>query len=284
MKRGVARVLALLLRKIGFRKKVIEQNLQYAFPGDSDEKALKREELLREAYLHLGHLFPELLLLFGPLDRYVQKFGVLENFQIWEDARKSGKGVIFLASHLGNWEVMAGTGAKEGMDLLMVTKRLKPDWVHAAIEKGRMRCGVKATYEPQTFRDVLGHLRKNGTVGVVLDQYAGPPVGVRVPFFGVPVGTHSVIATLARRTGAPVLPVKSRREPDGRWVVTIEPPVRWETQEDLSEIALNTARYSERIEQQIRQTPGQWLWTHNRFKGELGPLRPTEWQEQRTRG
>jgi len=75
--------------------------------------------------------------------------------------------------------------------------------------------------EGGTLKDVLRHLSKNGTVGFVMDQYSGPPVGVRVPVFGVPVGTPAVIATLAKRTGAVVLPAVNYRLPDGRFVTEI---------------------------------------------------------------
>src|SRR6185312_635098 len=118
----------------------------------------------------------------------------------------------FVSSHVGNWEIMSGSGALlGGIDLMIVTKRLKPAWIHRAIERGRIRSGVKGTYEPRPMKDVLRHLSKNGTVGFVMDQYPGPPVGVRVPVFGVPTGTPAAIAALARRTGAPVVPVVNYR-------------------------------------------------------------------------
>jgi KDO2-lipid IV(A) lauroyltransferase len=150
---------------------------------------------------------------------------------------------------------------------MIVTKHLKPEWLHRAIEAGRARCGVQATYEPRTLKDVLAHLKRNGTVGFVLDQYAGPPVGVRVPFFGVPVGTMTAIAMLARRTGAKVVPVVNYREPDGRHVVSIRPALEWIPAKDPSEeLAVNTARYAEEMERDIREHPGQWLWIHRRWK------------------
>ena len=101
---------------------------------------------------------------------------------------------------------------------MIVTKRLKPSWIHEAVERGRSRCHYKATYEPRTMKDVLRHLKSGETVGFVMDQYSGPPVGIRVPVFGVPVGTPAAIATLAKRTGAPVIPVVSYRLEDGRYV------------------------------------------------------------------
>jgi KDO2-lipid IV(A) lauroyltransferase len=106
-----------------------------------------------------------------------------------------------------------------------------------------------------------------------------------VPFFGVPVGTISAVAVVAKRTGAPVLPVVNYRDPvRGRYVVEIHPPLAWKTHEDPDfEIAQNTAHYSEVLEGHIRQYPEQWLWTHRRFKGDLSPLRENEWSSGRSR-
>jgi KDO2-lipid IV(A) lauroyltransferase len=276
------RALGVILRKLNLRAKVVRQNLELAFPAD----ARKREQLFNEAYRHLGSLVFEILMLLGPMKRFVLKKCELRGAAHWRDAKAQGKGVIFLASHVGNWEIMAATGALHGgMDLMLVTKHLKPEWLHRAIEAGRTRCGVRATYEPKTLKDVLGHLKRNGTVGIVLDQYAGPPIGVRVPVFGVPVGTSTAIAALARRTGAAILPVVNYRTKDG-WVVDIRAPLGWREVADADttrELAENTAAYSGALERDILDHPEQWLWIHRRFKGDLSPLREGEWDEGRAR-
>lgn len=283
LRRAWARGVGLVLRALRFREKVIEQNLQIAFPGA--ENAARRQELKRSAYTHLGFLVLEVLLLLGPMKQAVKKRGVLKGFENWQRAQEQGKGAIFLASHVGNWEIMSAVGAQAGIDLLLVTKQLKPAWLHEAIESGRKRVGVSGTYEPKTFRDVLKHLKEKKTVGIVLDQYTGPPVGVRVPVFGVPVGTHTVLATLAKRTAAPVLPVVNYRDHSGRQIVEIFPAVDWKADDDANrEIALNTANYSAILEKHILAHPEQWLWTHKRFKGDLSPLKAGEWSEGRRKG
>lgn len=280
--------LGALLRLLKLRAKIVEQNLAIAYPGS--ENLEQRNRLYGESYRSLGRLILEVLLLFGPMKRFVQTRSELRGAENWRAAKEAGKGVLFLSSHVGNWEIMAATGAiHAGMDLMIVTKHLKPEWLHRTIEEGRRRCGVDATYEPRTLKDVLAHLKRNGTVGFVLDQYAGAPVGVRVPFFGVPVGTMTALAMLARRTGAKVLPVVNYRLPGGRHVVEIRPALEWvegasggeASQEE--EIARNTARYAEEMERDVRSHPEQWLWIHRRFKGDLSPLRKDEWSQGRPR-
>lgn len=270
------------LRLTGIRAGVVRQNLAIAFP--TADKEMQKKQFL-EAYRHLGNLVLEILLLFGPMKAFTLRFGELKGVENWRSAKEAGKGVIFLSSHVGNWETMAAVGSLHGgMDLMLVTKHLKPEWLHRSIESGRRRCGVLATYEPKTLRDVLGHLKKNGTVGFVLDQYAGPPVGVRVPVFGVPVSTSTAVAMLAKRTGAAVLPVVNYRTPDGHLVVDVRPPLEWLGDSDSAcELAKNTAHYAKKVEDDIITHPDQWLWTHRRFKGDLSPLREGEWSNGRPR-
>lgn len=270
-----------ILRQFKFRSKVVKKNLHIAFP----EQRAQQETIYREFYSQFGNLVCEILLLFGPMKNFVFKNVQLLGIENWERARREGKGVLFLSSHVGNWEVMSAAGALIGkIDLLLVTKLLKPVWFHREIENGRKGCGVKGTYEPRTLRDVLSHLKKNGTVGFVLDQYTGPPIGVRVPVFNIPVGTSTVLATLAKRTGAKVLPVKNFRKPDGSWVVEISPALDWKSDPNPHlELAMNTAEYARIVEKHILQHPEQWLWTHRRFKGDLSPLGEDEWKGSRLR-
>jgi KDO2-lipid IV(A) lauroyltransferase len=270
------------LRALGMRRPVVEQNLKLAFPQESEAF---RQQIVREAYNHLGYLIFEILLLLGPMRRFIANHCRLVGFENWQAAKARGKGVIFVASHVGNWEIMAASGAVlHSIDIMIVTKKLKPAWLHRAIESGRSKVGVQATYEPRTLKDVLRHLSKNGTVGFVMDQYSGPPVGVRVPVFGIPVGTPSAIAMLAKRTGATVLSVVNYRTEKGDFVTEIRSPLAWtECEDPRLEVAENTARFAAVLEKDIYAHPGQWLWTHRRFKGDLGPLRPGEWLEGRSR-
>ena len=279
----LARTFGAILRIVGYRAAVVRQNLRYAFPGDDPARVRERKVLVRDFYRHLGRLGCELLMLFGPIRRYASAQGSVQGIEHWRRAEADGRGAILLAAHTGNWEVEAAAFAMVADGgLLLVSRYYKPDWLRRAIERGRNACGLDSTYEPRTMRDILGRLKQNRTVGIVLDQFTAPPVGVRVPFFGVPVGTNVAIAVLAKRTGAHVLPIANHRLANGRIVVEIGPPVPWQAHENPEvELAINTAAYSAIVERQIREHPAQWLWSHRRFKGDLAPLREHEWERGR---
>jgi len=280
---NLGKALGCLLRKLRVRAAVVNQNLHLAYPGIQNAKL--REQLFTESYGNLGQLSLELLMLLGPMSSFIRRNSVVHGVEHFERAKARNSGIIILSSHLGNWEVMGAAGAYwAGIDSMIVTKHLKPEWFHKAIERGRLACGVRATYEPKTMRDILAQLKKKSVVGFVLDQYAGPPVGVRVPFLGVNVSTSTALATLVKRTGAIVLPAFNYRDKEGRFIIEIKPPLEWKAAPDLrAELAINTAAYVAELEKDVRRFPGQWLWIHRRFKGDLSPLRENEWQEGRPR-
>ncbi len=273
--------LAAVYRCLKLRRQVIRENIARAQAARPDWTPPTEWSI----YRHLARLTWEICLLFGPMKRYCEKYSVVEGIEHWEKAKSLGKGVICLGSHIGNWEVMGGACSPLGVNMMLVTKQLKPPFIFNGIIEGRKKIGVLATYEPRTLKDVLKHLKAGGTIGMVIDQYAGPPVGIRVPFFGIPVGTQSAVAFLAKRTGAPVVPAYSFWDEKRRKrVVRIEPILEWESSDDAEyEIAVNTARMSSLIENQVFDHPSEWLWSHRRFKGDLSPLRVGEWTEGRAR-
>ena len=135
------RCLGWILKQVGFRTRIVRANLLRAYPDQIREQ----ERIFKESYVHLGRLFLEILLLFGPLlrvpflVRFVMRQMTLKGREHSHAALQNGKGVIFLGSHLGNWEVMIVGGAVlANVNVLMVTKQIKPRWLHQILERGRL--------------------------------------------------------------------------------------------------------------------------------------------------
>lgn len=270
---ALGRALGRLLRYGGFRTSVARANMELAFP---DWTAEAREKLFRDHYDELGILFLELIRMFYRFDRFFERYVDQDGKEHLEAALAEGKGAFAFTAHLGNWEVLTLSGREIfGRQTVMVTKELKPAWLHRVIAVTRELLGVKMACEPRTMQGVLRGLKDNNIVGWVMDQYAGAPVGARVPFFGKPVGSHTALAALALRTGTPVLAGIAVRKPDGRYLLQFTPPFKLVEREttDATLIA-NTALFVSQTEAWIREYPAQWLWVHRRWKGDLSPLPP----------
>lgn len=263
---------------IGYRKKVSKENIKNCFPKLSNEE---QELLFRKNYQHLGVLLLELLHFFSPFKshykNYVLKNSKFSGLENWHAVQKKNKGAIFIASHLGNWEIMVAAGAIQGIPITMITKHLKPEWLHKQIENTRSSVGVKAAYEPRTLPAIMRALRNNEAIGFVMDQYAGPPIGIPVKFFGVEVGTLAAVGTLLSRTNTSVLPVFSYRDENGILHVEIEPELDVgnflpeNEQSNRADIQKTTQFLAAHVESWVRKFPEQWLWTHRRFKNVVWP-------------
>jgi len=95
-----------------------------------------------------------------------------------------------------------------------------------------------------------------------------PPQGVFVPFFGLEACTGSGLARVARQTGAAVVPgFLLWHEDEQRYVLHFGGELRVQRSENAEEDAVvNTALFTETIEQYVRRYPDQWLWLHRRWK------------------
>jgi KDO2-lipid IV(A) lauroyltransferase len=244
------------------RRKIAAENIARCLQELSEEE---RRDLLTQNYEHYGRMVLELAHMFAPLPghfrAYVLRNVSIEGHENWAQAEARGKGVLFLGSHIANWEFAASVGAIKDIPVTIVTRRLKPAWLHDWMEKTRLSVGVRAAYQPRTIATVMKALRDNGGVVFVMDQYMPPPMGEPMRLFGVNVHTLAAIAPLARRTGAAILPVLPRREADGRVRIIIEPEIAL-TNDDKAD----NQRLADHVEGWMRACAGQALWAHRRFK------------------
>ncbi len=131
----------------------------------------------------------------------------------------------------------------------------------------RTRTGGTLISRRKAAPGILRALRKGAAVGVLNDQYSRRTRGVFVPFFGVRCSTSAGIATLALRTGSPVLPAYTLRDGPDHHLLTILPPLETpQTGDRKRDIEVATAHYNEALEAIIRKHPEQWMWGHRRFR------------------
>lgn len=263
---ALARALGrLVFRARLFKRAVVEANLARCFPR---LEAAPRLALIRRNYEHYGLLLFEYMHFFSPFAghwrRYVPTAARLEGLENWRRAHARGKGVIFFCSHLGSWEAGAAAVALGGVEATIVTKVLTPRWLHEKITASRASVGMSAAFHPGSMVSVLKTLRRGGSVAFMNDQYARPPMGLPVVFFGTRVDTLSVVGPLARRTGAVVLPLHTFRLADGTTIARIEP--EFDLAAAGEDAAAATQLVAGRVEEWVRESPEQWLWMHRRFK------------------
>ena len=141
-----------------------------------------------------------------PLDNAVRLGEGREYFQA---ARQSGRGILLVTLHLGNWELGAALLGREGVEPLVLTAQEPETDLTEIRAASRARHGIKTLVVGANafgFVEVVKRLNDGGVVAVLLDR---PPeaTGVEVEFFGRSFRASIAAAELARASGCIVLPV-----------------------------------------------------------------------------
>lgn len=246
------------------RRKVVLSNLQIAFPEWSEKQ---RVQVARESMFGMGQTLAEFLLMVDFSKQDALKVFEFEGLNHLDQAFAKEKGVLLLTCHLGNGDYGCAAMARKGYRLNMISKQFKAVWLNDAWFGLRRRMGTGFIREEKSSAEILKALKRNEGVIFVLDQFMGPPVGVRTQFFGKVTGTAMGLAVFAQRTKAPLVPAYTFRLPDGRLKIVFDAELDLgPLLDDRANIPRMTQIYTDKIEQYVRAHPEQWMWLHRRWK------------------
>lgn len=224
------------------------------------------EEVIKENFRNLGRSFIEVVKIYFGRGRGTLRKTVIRGMEHFEKARAKGKGVIFITGHCGNWELLAIMSSYKVAPLSVVARPLNNPYLNTFLEKARSRYGNRAIYKKGALRAILATLKDGGLVGILMDQAVLPDEGYVISFLGRGAWTTKMPALLARKTGAPAVPVFIRRTGEGH-EITVHPEVSLSSNSNQEEaVREDTERFSSFIEDYIRENPSQWLWMHRRWK------------------
>ncbi|NKB46666.1 MAG: lipid A biosynthesis acyltransferase, partial [Legionellales bacterium] len=190
--------------------------------------------------------------------------------QLYE-SQKSG--LLILTGHFGNWEFAPLAGIlnfdQYQGKFFFIRRLLKIKWLEKLLFRRYYKFGLGVIPSRGSMNQVCDELDAGNSIIFVMDQHAvvENKDGIRVDFFGKPAGTYRSLATIARYTGAPVVPAACYRKADGKHVLHFLDPIPWqEAQTAQAEIYQNTLAYNQALENIILAHPEQWMWLHNRWK------------------
>lgn len=265
---AIARVLAKssfsLLKK---QRNTILGNLDVAF-GDQMNKEEKRK-IAREMVINVFKGFFEGFYIASRFRKKVDGIATIEGKEHLDQALVSGKGVIALSAHFGNFTLLGALMAKEHYPFYMVIRPPKSKPVEKLFKKFRDSAGQK-TISTQPWRECLRKmlhcLRNNEIICLITDENKRRG-GVKVNFFGQDSSTAMGPAIFSLRTGATIVPIFIIRQKDDTHKIIIEPPLEFNlTGNQTEDIRHITSTFTERIESYIKAYPDQWFWLNRRWK------------------
>lgn len=187
----------------------------------------------------------------------------MRGMEHFEAALARGKGVAFVTGHCGNWELMALSFGVRCQSISVVARRQDNRDLNAVLEKIRSGYGNTIFYREGAVRSMLACFRKNGVVGLLMDQAVMPEDGVLVDFLGRPAWTSNVVALMARKAQVPLVPAFIHRE-GGRHVMTFSPELTLSP--DPGDATEDTQILTRAIECYVIEHPAEWYWIHKRWK------------------
>ena len=177
-------------------------------------------------------------------------------------ALAKGRGCVFIISHIGNWELLAQlTSAAPGYKSSTIYQALRNKGVDDLINRDRRAKGIITLDRKSGVNKAVSIIREGGLVGVLIDQHAGD-AGIWAPFFGSLASTTPLAASLATRTGAVVLPCAIYTDGFAHWRFVVGEEIPY----DVTDTKALAASLNRTLEAQIRRSPADWFWVHNRWK------------------
>lgn len=259
------------------RRKIALENIRLALPcmmndKDWDSSLRTPEEIVRAMFYHLGISLVETCRLYhGSGAKIIDRIEV-RGQEYLEAAITRGKGVVILTGHCGNWELAALALSRHfNSPMSVVARRQNNPWLNKMVEKMRLNYDNMIIYKDNAFRRMLAVIRRNGIVGILVDQAVYPEEGALVQFLGRTAWASKAPVLLARKSGATVLPAFIHREAD-RHVIEIHPEISFSGDSSEEGVTADVQKYSDAIASFITRYPCDWYWVHRRWKRAGDPV------------
>ncbi len=253
----------LLYRVFGYRKAVVRSNLKHAFP---ELKEAEYRIIEKKFYRHLCDLFLEIIKSMGmSKDQMLKRFKV-KNIEVLTQFEKQNRSAFLLCGHYASWEWMMSLGYHMNHLGYGIYRPIKNPYFDNLIKEIRSRHDAYMIPQKTAAELIRQKEKKNerGVYGFASDQSPRPtPKSYWRPFMGINVPVYTGAERLARELNIPLVFGKIKRVKRGYYELEFKLITDQPKTTAVNEI---TDIYTEWLEEQIKEDPTQYFWTHKRFK------------------
>jgi phosphatidylinositol dimannoside acyltransferase len=270
---GVAPHLASLWSvRLTERRRMVERH-QLRVDPDLEGDDLRRR--VAEVYRSYGRYYAESFRLPALSEEEVDARLSVQGYEHFARALEGDLGPIMVLPHLGSWEWCGFWLARvKGIEVTVVVEPLEPPALFEWFAAFREEIGMHAVpVGPDAGRAVTRALKAKHVVALLSDRHVGQG-GVEVEFFGERTLLPAGPATLALRTGAPLIPTGIYDRPGGMHEAVVKPPLEIERQGSLrQDVARITQVLAHQLEELIRAAPEQWHLLQPNWPSDREPVR-----------
>jgi KDO2-lipid IV(A) lauroyltransferase len=252
----------LAYRVVPYRAELVHNNLKLAFP-EMDEPAL--EQTKRHYYAGFADMFVEIVKSATMPPEEIRRRVRIVNLEGPRELLAQGKSVLCVAAHQCNWEwMLLGFSLELDYPVDAAYKPLVDPWAEREMKTVRSRFGCRLVPAKELLPDIIKRRGVTRAIAMVADQEPTTSEHKHwTRFLNRDTAFYMGPEELARVTKFPVFFIVMRRVSRGHYEMAFEPLQR--PDEKLSPGEL-TERYARRVEQQIREAPSDWPWSHKRWK------------------
>tara|TARA_Y100000996_G_scaffold339664_1_gene276656 strand:- start:636 stop:1496 length:861 start_codon:yes stop_codon:yes gene_type:complete len=240
-------------------KKTLE-NLTNSNIGSSDQE---RNIIINKMWGNYGRIFAEYVYIKDFREKNLNNNIEINGKEFLEEIKKNNEPVIFISGHFNNFELMAMTLEKSGIDLAAIYRPLNNKFLNPIMEKIRKKyiCKKQIKKGISGTKDILRFFKNGISVALMIDQRVSE--GISCNFFNRKALTTTIPAQFAKKFNCKIVPVYIERIEKYQFRIEIFKPIEFSQNESSEKTTLNLNVI---LENMIKKNPDQWIWTHDRWK------------------
>jgi len=265
---GVARfVYFVTFRVLRWRRDLAARNIARSFPEKSEAE---HAAILQQSYRNMSEVFVELLWGWRASAEQLKERMAIDNPELVARFVAEKRSVILLTAHVCNWEwLLPGGGAHFGIPIDAVYKPIRVASLDTYMRDARSRFGGQPIPIKSFAFELLRRAGQPRAYGLVADQTPLKSMDKHwTRFLNQDTAFFVGAEKIARFLEAPVVYVAMRRLARGRYAVHLhvlaEPP--YDDGHETDAETWITEAYARKLEAEIRASPADWLWVHNKWK------------------
>lgn len=254
----------LLYSVFAYRKKVVAENLAYAFPEKSTDE---RKKIEKSFYHHFCDFLLESVKVLHMSKTQVDKRFVFKNIDILDNYYQKHQNVVLVSGHYGNWEWMVNIDAHLRHKFLAIYKPLADERFNALVKALREKYAGKGEMVAMndSYKVILKHEREKKLIitWFLGDQSPPKDYPLWIKFMNRETPFYSGPEKIARKFGHAVVFMNINKVKRGHYEVEFIPLFDDPKNTQENEI---TRAHVKMLEDTIRKEPAYWLWSHRRWK------------------